>query len=253
MLWSYYRNHCLAAAVLATAFSTAALADQSGNAALTAGSYFDPRNGAISSAGGDILWNGTSLAPQGQAGLYNLGRFGSRVFKSITARSAARAPYSAAPIPSSALIVGDIFGVQTNGGQYAKVSVTAVNGTSISLQYTTFIAAARASRLTRPAFGPPPFIYQVQNNYSYLLPGVPNYGIAPGSLFAIQGMNLNGNRDASVAVQRRARFAHHAEPDQPFGDCQRRHHNAGSYTTRRRMRSPRCSRPPPPWEPEPSP
>jgi len=58
----------------------------------------------------------------------------------------------------------------------------------------TFIAAP-ASIATHPsAFGPPPFIYQVQNNYSYLLPGVPNYGIAPGSLFAIQGMNLNGNQ-----------------------------------------------------------
>jgi uncharacterized protein (TIGR03437 family) len=193
MMWSCYRNHCLAIAVLATALSTAALADQSGNAALAASGYLNLDTGAISNAGGDVFWNGTALAAQGQAGLYNLGRFGSRVFKSITARSAARAPYSAAPIPSSALIVGDIFGVRTNAGHYAKVTVTSVNGTSISLQYTTFIAAVRSIATHPSAFGPPPFIYQVQNNYSYLLPGVPNYGIAPGSLFAIQGMNLNGN------------------------------------------------------------
>ena len=183
----------LAIFFLAAAFSTAAMADQSGNATLTVGSSLVLETGATSSPGGDILWNGASLAAKGQAGLYNLGTFRSRVFKSITARSAARAPYSAAPIPASALIVGDIFGVRTNGGHYAKVSVTAVNGSSISLQYTTFIAAP-ASIATHPsAFGPPPFIYEVQNNYSYLLPGVPNYGIAPGSLFAIQGMNLNGN------------------------------------------------------------
>jgi len=187
------KSHYLAIYFLAAAFSTAAMADQSGNVTLTVGSSVDLEAGATSSSGGDILWNGASLAAQGQAGLYNLGRFGSRIFRSITARSAARAPYSAAPIPASALIVGDIFGVRTNGGHYAKISVTAVNGSSISLQYTTFIATA-ASVATHPsAFGPPPFIYQVQNNYSFLLPGVPNYGIAPGSLFAIEGMNLNVN------------------------------------------------------------
>jgi hypothetical protein len=176
---------------LAAVFSTVALADQSGSVTLPSNTYLNLDTGVISSAGGDILWNGTAVAAEGQAGLYNLGRFGSRIFKSITARSAARAPYSSAPIPSSALIVGDIFGVRTNGGHYAKVSVTAVNGSSVSLQFTTFIAASIAAHPS--AFGPPPFIYRVQNNYSFLLPGVPNYGIAPGSLFAIQGVNLSSN------------------------------------------------------------
>ena len=190
---SHYGNVSLAAAVLAVAFSTVALADQSGSVTLTATIYLDLETGAIPSTGGDLLWNGTSMAPQGQAALYNLGRFGSRVFKSITARAAARAPFNTAPIPGSVLIVGDIVGVRTNGGHYAKMCVVALDGTSLSLQYTTFIAT-RASIAAHPsAFGPPPFIYQVQNNYSFLLPGVPNYGIAPGSLFAIQGMNLNGN------------------------------------------------------------
>src|SRR5580698_4254232 len=190
---SQYRSHCLAVVVLPAAFSTAASADQSGNATLTANNYLNLDTGVVSGGGGDVFWNGGSLAAQGQAGLYNLGRFGSRVFKSITLRSAARAPYSSAPIPSSALIVGDIFGVRTNGGHYAKVTVTSINRTSISLQYTTFIAAP-ANVVAHPsAFGPPPFIYLVQNNYSFLPPGVPNYGIAPGSLFAIQGLNLSGN------------------------------------------------------------
>jgi uncharacterized protein (TIGR03437 family) len=178
---------------LATAFSAAAFADQSGSMTLTSNTYLNLDTGVISSAGGDILWNGTAVTAQGQAGLYNLGHFGSRIFKSINARTAARAPYSTAPIPSSALIVGDIFGVRTNGGHYAKVTVTSINRTSISLQYTTFIAAP-ANIVAHPStFGPPPFIYQVQNNYSFLLPGVPNYGIAPGSLFAIQGLYLNAN------------------------------------------------------------
>jgi uncharacterized protein (TIGR03437 family) len=194
------RKKHLALAALAIALSTAAWADQSGNATLTANTYLNLDTGAssstTSSAGGDILWNGTALVPQGRAGLYNLGKYGSRVFKSIAARSAAGAPYSAAPIPAGTLVTGDVFGVHTNGGHYAKVIVTAVNGASLSLQYTTFIAAGSriaANSVANAAVGPPVFIFQVQNNYSFLLPGAPNYGIAPGSLFAIQGQNLNGN------------------------------------------------------------
>jgi uncharacterized protein (TIGR03437 family) len=200
---SQHRTKHLALAALAIAFSTAAWADQSGNATLTANMYLNLDTGAMSSAGGDILWNGTALTPQGRAGLYNLGKYGSRVFKSIAARSAAGAPYSATPIPAGTLVAGDVFGVHTNGGHYAKVIVTAVNGAALSLQYTTFMTAApgittgssiAANSVANPAaFGPPVFIYQVQNNYSFLLPGVPNYGIAPGSLFVIEGQNLNTN------------------------------------------------------------
>jgi len=194
---SRYRNHSLAAAVLATALSSAALADQSGNATLVANAYLNLDTGAVSSAGGDILWNGTALVPQGRAGLYNVGKYGSRVFKAIAVRSASTAPYSAAPIPASTLVAGDVFGVHTNGGRYAKAIVIAVNGASLSLQYTTFIARSSSIAANfvanQAAGGPPPFIYQVQNNYSFLLPGVPNYGIAPGSLFAIQGESLNGS------------------------------------------------------------
>ncbi|HEY7337875.1 MAG TPA: hypothetical protein VH639_23485 [Bryobacteraceae bacterium] len=36
-----------------------------------------------------------------------------------------------------------------------------------------------------------PSINGILNNYSYVLPGLPNYGIAPGSLFVVFGSNLN--------------------------------------------------------------
>lgn len=36
-----------------------------------------------------------------------------------------------------------------------------------------------------------PTIAAVQNNYSYILPGMPNYGIAPGMLFIVTGTGLN--------------------------------------------------------------
>jgi uncharacterized protein (TIGR03437 family) len=42
-----------------------------------------------------------------------------------------------------------------------------------------------------------PRVDAVQNNYSYLLPGNPNYGIAQGSIFIIKGANL-GNATTSL-------------------------------------------------------
>ncbi len=187
-------SYCLEIAVLAIAFSSTARAAQSGSATLTAQLSLNLDSGTVSGTGGDILWNGTALTPQGRAALYNLGKFGPRVFKSIRARSAAAPAYSAAPIPASKLTAGDIFGVHTNRGNYAKVIVTAAESGSLSLQYTTFVEG-NGSIAPRPAvFGPPPFIAQIQNNYSFLLSGAPNYGIAPGSLFVVEGQNLNGNQ-----------------------------------------------------------
>jgi len=178
---------CLAIVLLAIALSPTARADQSGKATLAANTFLSLDTGAVSSTGGDILWNGSSLAPQGRAGLYNLGKYGSRAFKFIPARYAIAAPYSMAPILAVALVPGDVFGVHTKGGHYAKVMVTAANGTSLSLQYIVF----GAPRATTAAAGGAPVITQLQNNYSYLLPGVPNYGIAPGSLFVIIGTGLS--------------------------------------------------------------
>ena len=193
------RNYCMEIAVLAIAFSSTVRADQSGSATLTTQLSLNLDTGTVSGTGGDILWNGTALTPQGRAALYNLGKFGTRVFKSIRARTAAVPAYSAAPIPASKLTAGDIFGVHTNRGNYAKVIVTAAESGSLSLQYTTFqytgIVEGNRSIAPRPAaFGPPPFITQIQNNYSFLVFGAPNYGIAPGSIFVVEGQNLNGNQ-----------------------------------------------------------
>jgi uncharacterized protein (TIGR03437 family) len=136
----------------------------------------------------DIAWKGSELVPVGHAQLFSLGRHGARIFKAIHARSASTVKYSATPIPSALLVPGEIFGVRTNQGAYAKVMVAAMEGDSLALEYVTF--APRASK--NAAFlGPPAFILAVQNNYSYLLPGLPNYGIAPGSIFVIEGENLS--------------------------------------------------------------
>jgi uncharacterized protein (TIGR03437 family) len=44
-----------------------------------------------------------------------------------------------------------------------------------------------------------PAIFEVENNYSYISPGTPNYGIAPGSVFIIIGTGLS--TDAGPVLQ----------------------------------------------------
>ena len=109
-----------------------AWADQSGVATLTPNSFLNLETGVMSSATPDILWSGAALMPQGRAGFYNAGKYSKRAFKYISERHAAAASYSADPIPASSLVVGDVFGVRTNGGHYAKVIVTAAGGASLS-------------------------------------------------------------------------------------------------------------------------
>jgi len=189
-----YPKSGVAIVLLAIALSATSWADQSGNATLAANASLNLETGDlsndVSTNSGDILWNGTSLTPLGRAGLYNPGKSGSRLFKLISARYASQAPYSAAPIPASALVAGAVFGVHTNGGHYAKLIVIASGGGSLSVQYRTF--GASGSLASKPAAaGAAPVIAQLQNNYSLLQPGVPNYGIAPGSLFLIYGTGLS--------------------------------------------------------------
>lgn len=168
----------------------AAWADESGAATLRPHTCLNMETGAASCAGADIFWDGTALTAQGAAALYNLGKYGSRVFRAIHARNAASASYGSEPIPASALAPGEIFGVRTNLGHYAKVIVAGADRGSIALEYTTFLPAKPA------AAGSAPGITRVQNNYSYILPGLPNYGIAPGSIFVIIGSGLSSSAPA---------------------------------------------------------
>ena len=164
---------------------TAAWGDQTGAAILKPHTCLNLETGSASCSGADIFWDGTALTAQGGAGLHNLGKYGSRVFRAIRARNAATAVYSAEPIPAGALVAGEIFGVRTHLGHYAKVIVSGAEGGSIAVEYTVFLPAQLAAAPAGPA------ITQVQNNYSYILPGLPNYGIAPGSIFIIAGTGLS--------------------------------------------------------------
>ena len=61
---------------MAAALPIAALADVTGTPTLTASTALSLDTGTAGSSGGDILWSGSSLTSQGNAGIYNIGNFG---------------------------------------------------------------------------------------------------------------------------------------------------------------------------------
>ena len=174
--------------LLALLFPVAILADINGTQTLTTAgpTTLDLDTGVAGTSGGDILWTGNSIVMQGnatglnftaasgsygQSGLSDLGKFELTEF----------GPYSSAPIPLGTLTVNQtILAVHTNGGNYAAILVTAQSGNSITLQFITFESSVPAQ----------PTITAVLNNYGLIPAGFANSGIAPGTLFIIQGYNL---------------------------------------------------------------
>ncbi|HEY1756485.1 MAG TPA: hypothetical protein VGG72_13880 [Bryobacteraceae bacterium] len=183
---SHYRNHCLAVAVLSTALPTAAWGDISGYLTLAVDTSLNLDTGVTASNGGDIFFTGTSILLGGSASAVNFSEPGYVEFDALTLAGLSMITpinYSQSPIGGTSLTTGDVFGVYTNGGHYAKVLIGGVGSQQLSLQYTTYGASVPGG----------PAIAQVQNNYSFIPPGLPNYGIAPGSLFTVSGTNLSSS------------------------------------------------------------
>jgi uncharacterized protein (TIGR03437 family) len=173
---------------LILAFPAALFADLNQTTVLsTSGqSNLNLETGAVSSAGGDIQFSSAGMTPQGTATAINIyDSWPLAQFNTISVLVVELLPgYSTSTIPTATLKVGDVFGVHTNGGHWAKVIVTVAGGTSITLQFTTFGVAASTGS------GGPPTITAIINNSSGITAGLPNYGIAPSSIFAIIGSGL---------------------------------------------------------------
>jgi len=169
--------------VLPFALAIAAKADISQTTPLASGNVLNLDTGAIVASGGDLLWNGSTITPQGKAKAYNLGNLGTAGFNSYSSKDSLvylSVIATSAPIASSVLISGEVFAVFTNGGNVAKVLVTSNSGGSITLQFVTFI--------TPQATGPA--ITAIKNNSSDIPSGYPSSGIAPNSIFIVQGTGL---------------------------------------------------------------
>jgi uncharacterized protein (TIGR03437 family) len=176
--------------LIALALPFPARADISGTVTLTAplrtaGALFNFETGATVGSGGDILWNGAAIAPQGRArvGKLPVGASGPSfydTYNEVGLRSFVILA-SSAPIQASNLAVNDLLIFITNSSNIGKALVTAIAGESITLKFTTYGAAATPGA---------PVLRQVLNNSSRIARGLPNYGIAPSSLFVVTGTDL---------------------------------------------------------------
>jgi uncharacterized protein (TIGR03437 family) len=166
--------------LLLLAVPVAALANLTGTPTLSANTALSLDTGATSASGGDILWSGSAMTPQSSATAYNIGALGATGFSAMTQStlSSFSSLYSKTALPASTLVVGDVFAVKTNAGNYAAVLVTATAGTSITLQFTTF------------GVNSGPTITVVENNYGDVPAGFSNSGIAQGALFFVFGSGL---------------------------------------------------------------
>src|ERR1017187_9500845 len=173
------RRRLWLAAVTILTFPILALADVSGTPTLTVGTMLNLDTGATASSGGDLLWSGTALGPQTGGNVFSLGAVGKPTYDSLTQATLAVFPFANTPITA---VTNGVIACKTRSGNYAKILITTVvTGGSVSLQFTTFGASG-------PGSGPS--ITSIQNNYGQVPPGLPNYGIAPSTLFFIQGTGL---------------------------------------------------------------
>jgi hypothetical protein len=98
---------------------------------LSSGQNINLETGAISSSGGDIRFTGTSITPVGSAGFFDAGTGGPATYNELTSAlittyGSVPSLFTTAPITGGSLVVNEVFVVKTNGGNFAKVLITAV-------------------------------------------------------------------------------------------------------------------------------
>lgn len=180
-----------AACVAAFLFPVIAFADltQTSTLSLSGQTNINFDTGALGNSGGDLQYSSTGLTPQGSATALNAMIYATAAkLNDLTLLEVSLYPgYSKAELPSTILGVNDLFYVHTNGGHYAAALVTAVTGTSITIMFRTFNVTGGTGGTggsTAPA------VTAIRNNSSGIAAGVPSYGIAPSSIFVIQGTAL---------------------------------------------------------------
>jgi uncharacterized protein (TIGR03437 family) len=104
-------------------------------------------------------------------------------------------------IPPTALAGGSLAGVtaKITGGTGAYSGATGnltLSSGSVAIGLTVTMTFSAAGTITTgggggPVGPTPPSITTVQNNYGLISPGLPNYGLAPSTLFFIKGDNLS--------------------------------------------------------------
>ena len=189
--------HYIVMAAFCLVMPLAALADITNQTVtLTQGQRVSLDTGTIVNSGGDLLWDGTNLIPQGSMFVFVLmdegsGAPGDYALFGTTEINAdfTNCGGSQSSVPGT---VNQLFMAITNGEHDAKVLVTAQSGTSITIEFTTYTTSSmNTSCAGKGTGGNAPVVNALVNNYSNIPPGLPSYGIAPGSLFVIYGTGMS--------------------------------------------------------------
>lgn len=167
-------------------------ADVNGTPTLAPNTTLNLDTGATGAAG-DITWTGTAINVQPGATMVTVpcptscSTFYDLITQQLLTTTIPVLPTVqtvAVPAPSQGVLVG----VKTRGGNYAKLLVTGgTPGGSITTKFLTYGATGGGGGTG----GNGPSITTVQNNYGLIAPGLPNYGIAPSTLFFITGSALS--------------------------------------------------------------
>ncbi|MCC6588730.1 MAG: hypothetical protein IT168_18685 [Bryobacterales bacterium] len=167
------------------ALPVVAHADNNQTSLLQSNTSINFETGNTNAATNDMLWNGTTLALQGNATAVRLyPDFPEEQYAFITSIQIQLTPgYSKNSITPA---VGDLIGVHTNGNHWVRLFVKAKSGSSITLRFTTFGVAQGSG-----GSGAVPTITDVLNNSSRIPKGLPNSGIAPSSIFVVIGSGLS--------------------------------------------------------------
>ena len=177
---------------VALLFPLAAFADISGTITVATSSQVNMDTGATVSSGGDFLWSGTTLTPQGGAKAFsNAALSGMTGYNTLTQALLGQFASLGSSAPISGVAVNTVVGYSTNGGNLGKLLVTAISGGAVTFQYLTYGATG----------GPAgPTITKVTNNYSYTPNGFSNSGISPSTIFTIFGANLSDPAPANLTL-----------------------------------------------------
>lgn len=179
--------------ILLAAAAVTALADISGTSNIPAGTSYSLDSGTAVMTGADLLFTGSSITASGKATFTDAGMIGAAGFAPLNATNLmALTGTSTTSITGASLAANEVFLVQTNGGNSAAVLITAVSASSLTIQFKTF------GKTTGTGGGNVPTVTGVLNNYGAIAPGLPNSGLAPGSLMAIYGSSLAASPATSL-------------------------------------------------------
>jgi len=174
----------ISVAIVAILFSKPVLADLSQTLTLSAGSSLNLDTGTVvvprTVGSPDILFDATGITPQGNATATNVG-VGAYNVLSLAVLTFTPG-FSKSTIPTRELVINDAFAVRTNGNHFTKLKVNAISAASITLEFVTYGVGATAAGT--------PTVTKVLNNSSQIAPGFPNAGVAPSSIFMVQGNAL---------------------------------------------------------------